>query len=116
MTRSPTCTPKTEATLAYFFLRRLAVFFAAFLAFLFFAIAALLATFEWRCRNSAVANRRALHSDYTSAMKKTPTPLNGTCTRAQHASAFAPIMSHDDHARDVNARIVARYRAKKTRM
>jgi hypothetical protein len=67
MTRSSTDTPKTEATSAYFFFLRLAVFFAAFLAFLFFAIAALLATFEWRCRNSAVADRHALHSDYTSA-------------------------------------------------
>ena len=35
----------------------------------------------WRCRNSAVANRRALHSDYTSATEKTLTPLNGACTR-----------------------------------
>ena len=36
---------------------------------------------EWRCRNSAVANRRALHSDYTSTTEKTLTPLNGTCTK-----------------------------------
>lgn len=116
MTRPSTYTPKTEATSAYFFFLRLTVFFAAFFAFLFFAIAALLATFEWRCRNSAVANRRALHSDYTSAMKKTPTPLNGTCTREQRVSAFAPIMSHDDDARDVNVQNVVRYRAKKARM
>jgi hypothetical protein len=44
MTRSSTYAPKTEATSAYFFFLRLAVFFAAFFAFLFFAIAALLAT------------------------------------------------------------------------
>ena len=38
----------------------------------------------WRCRNSAAANRRALHPDYTSATEKTPTPLNGRCTRPQN--------------------------------
>jgi len=40
----------------------------------------------WRCRNSAVANRRALHPDYTSTTKKTLTPLNRTCTRPQTSS------------------------------
>jgi len=45
----------------------------------------------WRCRNSAAANRRALHSDYTSATEKTPTPLNGRCTRPQNPPCFAPI-------------------------
>ncbi len=31
---------------------------------------------RWRFRNSAVANRHALHSDYYSTMRKTATPLN----------------------------------------
>jgi hypothetical protein len=52
----------------------------------------------WRCRNSAAANRRALHSEYTSAMKKTPTPLNGAYTRAQKPSDFAQRASRDDDA------------------
>ena len=47
----------------------------------------------WRCRNSAVANRRALHPDYTSATKKTPSPLNGRCTRAQNGPCFAQVAS-----------------------
>ena len=43
----------------------------------------------WRCRNSAAANRRALHSDYTSATEKTPTPLNGRRTQPQNPSWIA---------------------------
>ena len=43
----------------------------------------------WRCRNSAAADRRALHSDYTSVTEKTPTPLNGRCMRTQNPSRFA---------------------------
>jgi hypothetical protein len=58
----------------------------------------------WRCRNSAAANRRALHSDYTSATKKTLTPLNGTCTRrrfsfvARLARCAPSAFAHDGHA------------------
>ena len=63
----------------------------------------------WRCRNSAAANRRALHSDYTSATEKTPTPLNGRCTRPQNPSCFAPTRvaastcAASSHARDQRA-------------
>jgi hypothetical protein len=64
----------------YFFFLRFAVFFAAFFAFLFFAICCPPSHDMWRCRNSAAANRRALHSAYTSATEKTLTPLNGTYT------------------------------------
>src|SRR5437588_1083752 len=46
----------------------------------------------WRCRNSAVVDRRALHSDYTSATEKTLTRLNEGGTRAQTTSALARIM------------------------
>ena len=59
----------------------------------------------WRCRNSAVANRRALQSDYTSATEKTPTPLNGRCTRPQNRAllradtACATTSTHDANAR-----------------
>jgi hypothetical protein len=55
----------------------LTTFFA--FVFLFFAIAALLALSGWRHRYSAVANRRALHSDYYSRKKITVTPLNFVC-------------------------------------
>jgi hypothetical protein len=45
---------------------------------------------KWRYQNSAVANRRALHSDYTSTTEKTLTPLNGVCMRrAKRAFASA---------------------------
>ena len=54
----------------------------------------------WRCRNSAAANRRALHPDYTSAMKKTPTPLNGRCTQPQNAPCFAAMRGPAVNARD----------------
>src|SRR5262249_24083236 len=37
---------------------------------------ALLAMMRWRYRNSAVANRHALRSDYYSTTKKTANPLN----------------------------------------
>ena len=78
---------------AYFrrFTLRFVVFFAVFFAFFaFLAIAALLAMLRWRCRNSAAANRRALHSDYYKTMQKTATPLNEVCTApmnraSQHA-------------------------------
>jgi hypothetical protein len=77
-----TFSAKAEACYAsnYLFFRRFAVF--AFFAFRFFAICCPPSHDMWRCRNSAVANRRALHPDYTSGMKKTLTPLNGGCTRA----------------------------------
>jgi hypothetical protein len=66
----------------YFFFRRFVVFFAVFaFAFLFFAIAALLAMSGWRHRYSAVANRSALSSDYYSRRKITVTPLNFVCKR-----------------------------------
>src|SRR5215203_331558 len=48
----------------------------------------------WRCRNSAAANRRALHSDYTSATEKTPTPLNERCTQPQNPSCIAATRQH----------------------
>ena len=51
---------------------------------------ALLAMMRWRYRNSAVANRRALHSDYYSTTKKTANPLNEwwtTSKRGGDASA-----------------------------
>ena len=57
----------------------------------------------WRCRNSAAANRRALHSDYTSATKKTPTPLNGRCTQPQNPSCFASTRPLVDSVRDAHA-------------
>ncbi len=43
---------------------------------------------RWRFRNSAVANRHALHSDYYSTMRKTATPLNKLWT-AEAAAAIA---------------------------
>ena len=58
----------------------------------------------WRCRNSAAANRRALHSDYTSATEKTPTPLNGRCTRRQNLPCFAPTRPCRDIARSTDTR------------
>jgi hypothetical protein len=58
----------------------------------------------WRCRNSAAANRRALHSDYTSATEKTPTPLNGRCTRPQNLPCFAPTPQCGDIARGTDTR------------
>jgi hypothetical protein len=57
----------------------------------------------WRCRNSAAANRRALHPDYTSATEKTPTPLNRRCTRPQNPPCFAPNALHFDIAQGVDA-------------
>lgn len=74
--------------------------------------AALLATMVWRCRNSAAADRRALHSDYTSATEKTPSPLNGRCTQAQKPSPFAPTRDRKHIARNNDTRIRARNRAK----
>src|SRR5262249_37080478 len=47
--------------------------------------AALLAMMRWRCRNSALANRRALHSAYYSTTEKTATPLKEVCTRRRAA-------------------------------
>jgi hypothetical protein len=81
VTRSSThAKSKTGSSVAYFFFRRLVVFFAVFftaaLAFLFFAIAALLAMSGWRYRCSAVANRSALPPDYYSEKKITVTHLN----------------------------------------
>src|SRR5258708_33422919 len=58
----------------------------------------------WRCRNSAAANRRALHSDYTSAKEKTPTPLNGRCTRPQNLPWFAPTPQREDIACSTDTR------------
>jgi hypothetical protein len=47
---------------------------------------------RWRCRNSAVANRRALHSDYYSNTQKTANPLNEWwMTIARDVEALAPI-------------------------
>src|SRR6266581_696567 len=37
---------------------------------------------RWRFRNSAVANRHALRSDYYSTMRKTATPLNESWMRS----------------------------------
>ena len=48
--------------------------------------AALLAMMRWRCRNSALANRRALHFDYYSTKEKTATPLKEVCTRSRAAT------------------------------
>jgi hypothetical protein len=72
----------------YFFLRAvfLAGFFALAFAFLFFAIAALLALSGWRYQYSAVANRSALHSDYYKRKKITVTPLNFAFRRRAFAA------------------------------
>jgi hypothetical protein len=97
--------------MAYFFFFAVLrfVFFAVFFAadfvldLAFFAIgAALLATMRWRCRNSAVANRRALHSIYYRTIKKTVNPfkelfiprLPRCAPRAQRASSPADRKSH----------------------
>ena len=87
----------------YFFFRA----FFAFFAFLFFAIAALLSHGMWRCRNSAVADRRALHSNYTSATEKTLTPFHGAGTRAQTPSAIARMMTRNAVANAANSRAVS---------
>jgi hypothetical protein len=42
---------------------------------------------RWRFRNSAVANRHALHSDYYSTMRKTATPLNESWTAGTSPSS-----------------------------
>jgi hypothetical protein len=71
---------KIDRGVGYFFFFRLVVFFADFFAaafvFRFFAIAALLSLSGWRHRCSAVANRRALPSDYYSRKKITVTSLD----------------------------------------
>jgi hypothetical protein len=71
---------KIDRGVGYFFFFRLVVFFADFFAaafvFRFFAIAALLSLSGWRHRCSAVANRRALQSDYYSRKKITVTSLD----------------------------------------
>jgi hypothetical protein len=82
---------KTDSDVDYFFFRR---FFAGFFAaafFLFFAIAALLAW--WMATQcSAVANRRALTSDYYSRKKLTVTSIafvRNWRVRAPRAMRFA---------------------------
>ena len=65
----------------------------------------------WRCRNSAAANRRALQSDYTSATEKTPTPLNGWCTKPQKPSCFAPTPPRNDVTHDTDTQLRERDRA-----
>jgi hypothetical protein len=47
---------------------------------------------RWRCSNSAVANRRALHFDYYSTIKKTATPLNEAFTR-RSARRMPPVLA-----------------------
>jgi hypothetical protein len=52
---------------------------------------------RWRCRNSAVANRRTLHSDYYSTTQKTANPLNEWwMTIARRAEALAWIFVRPD--------------------
>jgi hypothetical protein len=80
---------KTVSGVDYFFFRFVvffAVFFAAALVFLFFAIAALLAMSGWRCKSSAVANRSALQPDYYSRKKLIETPLHFVhgCSACHH--------------------------------
>lgn|GEM_PF-5333748 len=48
---------------------------------------------RWRFRNSAVANRHALHSDYYSTMRKTATPLNEWWIAGALAVIAAPTVS-----------------------
>lgn len=48
---------------------------------------ALLAMMRWRYRNSAVANRHALRSDYYSTTKKTANPLNEWWTKMERRDA-----------------------------
>jgi hypothetical protein len=69
---------------------------------------------RWRFRNSAVANRHALHSDYYSTMRKTATPLNKLWT-AEAAAAIAvrgvsALATCDDASADVRAARARKFR------
>ena len=57
--------------------------------------------------DSAVADRRALHSNYTSATEKTLTSLNRACTEAQTPSAIANVKMRDAAAGAANGRAAA---------
>ena len=74
-----------------------AVFFAAALAFLRFAIVP--SELEMALSKSAFANRHALQFDYY-RMHKTATPLNETCTRTR-AHALRPLSMRDDATIDI---------------